>query len=191
MTRSRFLEEAANLVLKIALDLDQQCPACQKRPKRVAIESFGTHRLEPPVCMMRAMPAASMRLLLLICILSTALAWCARCRSPAGKAACSSIATLPSVLSHERNRLSRWSRHYALWPLSGRDRGHGRSCEHCRDLRGGANQLPPRGAAMPQRLVAGGAQLRPCSQAVPISKRSGRRCSPSATTNICGGRSPS
>ena len=71
----KILEEAANLVLKIALDLDQQCPACQKRHNRVAIESFGTHRLEPPVCMMRAMPAASMRLLLLICILSTALAW--------------------------------------------------------------------------------------------------------------------
>ena len=43
----------------------------------------------------------------------------------------------------------------------------------------------------PSELVAGGAQLRPFSQAVPISKRSGRRCSPSGTTNICGGRSPS
>ena len=69
---TKILEEAADLVLKIALDLDQQCPACQKRPNRVAIESFGTNQ---PVCMMRAMPAASLRLLLLICILSTALAW--------------------------------------------------------------------------------------------------------------------
>src|SRR5262249_2933277 len=31
--------------------------------------------LNQPVCMMRAMPAASLRSLLLICILSTALAW--------------------------------------------------------------------------------------------------------------------
>jgi TRAP-type mannitol/chloroaromatic compound transport system substrate-binding protein len=61
-----------------------------------------------------------------------------------------------------------------------------------------------------KRLVAGGAQLRPFPQPVmdaslraaldvyaevsrtmPTSRRCGKRCSPSATTNIFGGRSPS
>ena len=44
---TKILEEAADLILKIALNLDQQCPACQERPNRVAIEIFDAHRLEP------------------------------------------------------------------------------------------------------------------------------------------------
>jgi hypothetical protein len=41
----------------------------------VAIEVLDGTSLNQPVCMMRAMPAASLRSLLLICILGTALAW--------------------------------------------------------------------------------------------------------------------
>ena len=43
--------------------------------------------LNQPVCMMRAIPIASLRSLLLICILSTALAWRASIQIPAGQAA--------------------------------------------------------------------------------------------------------
>ena len=32
------LQKAANMVLEIALDLDQQCPARQQRPDRVAVD---------------------------------------------------------------------------------------------------------------------------------------------------------
>src|ERR1700683_102863 len=41
------LEQAADLVLKIALDLDQQRPARQERLDRVAVEVLDAHLLEP------------------------------------------------------------------------------------------------------------------------------------------------
>src|SRR5258706_623543 len=41
------LEQAADLVLEIALDLDQQRPARQQRPNRVAIEVLDAHLLKP------------------------------------------------------------------------------------------------------------------------------------------------
>src|SRR5262249_29981603 len=41
------LEQAADLVLEIALDLDQQRSARQQRPNRVAIEVLDAHRLKP------------------------------------------------------------------------------------------------------------------------------------------------
>src|SRR5712675_975915 len=41
------LEQAADLVLEITLDLDQQCPARQQRPNRVAIEVLDAHLLKP------------------------------------------------------------------------------------------------------------------------------------------------
>jgi hypothetical protein len=68
------LEKAANMVLEIALDLDQQRPAGQQRPDRVAVDILNCTSLNQPVCMIRAIPIASLRSLLLICILSTALA---------------------------------------------------------------------------------------------------------------------
>src|SRR6516165_5894931 len=41
------LEQAADLVLEITLDLDQQRPARQQRPNRVAIEVLDAHLLKP------------------------------------------------------------------------------------------------------------------------------------------------
>src|SRR6516162_6490121 len=41
------LEQATDLVLEIALDLDQQRPARQQRPNRVAIEVLDAHLLKP------------------------------------------------------------------------------------------------------------------------------------------------
>ena len=41
------LEKAANMVLEIALDLDQQRPAGQQRPDRVAVDILDVHLLEP------------------------------------------------------------------------------------------------------------------------------------------------
>src|SRR6476660_4413164 len=41
------LKKAANMVLEIALDLDQQRPAGQKRPDRVAVDILDVHLLEP------------------------------------------------------------------------------------------------------------------------------------------------
>src|SRR5260370_30633082 len=41
------LEQAGNLVLEIALDLDQQSSARQQRPNRVAIEVLDAHLLKP------------------------------------------------------------------------------------------------------------------------------------------------
>ena len=41
------LQKTANMVLKIALDLDQQCSAGQQRPDRVAIDILDVHLLEP------------------------------------------------------------------------------------------------------------------------------------------------
>src|SRR5947209_19391727 len=41
------LEQAADLVLEITLDFDQQCPARQQRPNRVAIEVLDAHLLKP------------------------------------------------------------------------------------------------------------------------------------------------
>src|SRR5262249_15820680 len=41
------LEQATDLVLNIALDLDQQRPARQQRPNRVAIEVLDAHLLKP------------------------------------------------------------------------------------------------------------------------------------------------
>ena len=72
---AEILEKAADMVLEIALDLHQQGPARQQRSDRVAVDILDVHLLEPAVCIMRAIPIASLRSLLLICILSTALAW--------------------------------------------------------------------------------------------------------------------
>ena len=69
------LKQATDLVLEIALDLDQQRPARQRCLDPWLSRSMTRTSLNQPVCMMRAMPAASLRSLLLICILSTALAW--------------------------------------------------------------------------------------------------------------------
>src|SRR5207344_1740608 len=41
------LQKAANMVLEIALDLDQQRPAGQQRPDRVAVDILDVHLLEP------------------------------------------------------------------------------------------------------------------------------------------------
>src|SRR6266516_2146048 len=41
------LEQATDLVLEITLDLDQQGPARQQRPNRMAIEVLDAHLLEP------------------------------------------------------------------------------------------------------------------------------------------------
>src|SRR5262245_3357651 len=41
------LEQATDLVLEITLDLDQQRPARQQRPNRVAIDIFDAHLLKP------------------------------------------------------------------------------------------------------------------------------------------------
>src|SRR4030095_5987299 len=41
------LEQATDLVLEITLDLDQQRPARQQRPNRVAIDMFDAHLLKP------------------------------------------------------------------------------------------------------------------------------------------------
>src|SRR5262249_49993359 len=54
--KTEVLEKAADLVLEIPFDLDQQRSAGQQRPNRVAIEIFDAHLLKPAGCMMRAMP---------------------------------------------------------------------------------------------------------------------------------------
>ena len=41
------LEEAADLVLEVTLDLDQQRPAHQKRLDQVAVDILNAHLLEP------------------------------------------------------------------------------------------------------------------------------------------------
>src|SRR6478609_1927868 len=41
------LQKAANMVLEIALDLDQQRPAGQQRPDRVAVDILDVHLFEP------------------------------------------------------------------------------------------------------------------------------------------------
>src|ERR1700686_2134963 len=69
------LQKAANMVLEVALDLDQQRPARQQRPDRVAVDILDVHLLEPAGLHDAGNPIASLRSLLLICILSTALAW--------------------------------------------------------------------------------------------------------------------
>jgi hypothetical protein len=43
---TKIFEQAADLVLKIALDLHQQRSAGQQRPNRVAVEVFDAHLLE-------------------------------------------------------------------------------------------------------------------------------------------------
>ena len=63
------------MVLEIALNLDQQRPTGQQRPDRVAVDILDVPLFEQPVCMMQAIPIASLRSFLLICILSKALAW--------------------------------------------------------------------------------------------------------------------
>ena len=73
--QAEVFEKAASMVLEIALDPDQQRPARQQRPDRVAVDILDGTSSNQPVCMMRAIPIASLRSLLLICILSTALAW--------------------------------------------------------------------------------------------------------------------
>src|SRR5204863_5168488 len=45
--QTKVLKKAADLVLKVTLDLDQQCSACQERPDRVAVEILDAHFLEP------------------------------------------------------------------------------------------------------------------------------------------------
>jgi hypothetical protein len=47
MTRPNVFEKAADLVLEITLDLDQQRPARQQRPDRVAIDILDAHLLKP------------------------------------------------------------------------------------------------------------------------------------------------
>src|SRR5271170_5946865 len=44
---TKVLEQTADLVLEITLDLDQQCPARQQRSDRVAVEILDVHLLEP------------------------------------------------------------------------------------------------------------------------------------------------
>src|SRR6185369_2303587 len=41
------LQKAANMVLEITLDLDQQRPTGQQRPDRVAVDSLDVHLFEP------------------------------------------------------------------------------------------------------------------------------------------------
>src|SRR5262249_36580536 len=45
--KTEILEKAADLVLEIPFDLDQQRPARQQRPNRVAIEVLDAHLLKP------------------------------------------------------------------------------------------------------------------------------------------------
>ena len=44
---AEIFEKAANMVLEITLDLDQQRPAGQQRPDRVAVDILDMHLLEP------------------------------------------------------------------------------------------------------------------------------------------------
>ena len=44
---AEIFEKAANMVLEITLDLDQQRPAGQQRPDRVALDILDMHLLEP------------------------------------------------------------------------------------------------------------------------------------------------
>src|SRR5262245_32376318 len=71
---AEILEQATDLVLEIALDLDQQCSAHQCAFTKWLSIALTRTSLNQPICMMRAIPAASLRSLLLICILSTAFA---------------------------------------------------------------------------------------------------------------------
>ena len=45
--KTEVLQQAPNMVLEIALDLDQQRPAGQKRPDRVTVDILDVHLLEP------------------------------------------------------------------------------------------------------------------------------------------------
>src|SRR6266446_980504 len=47
ITRPTFLSRPRIWVLEITLDFDQQCPARQQRPNRVAIEDLDAHLLKP------------------------------------------------------------------------------------------------------------------------------------------------
>ncbi len=44
---TEILEQATDLVLEIALDLDQQRPICQQSSDRVVVEILDAHLLEP------------------------------------------------------------------------------------------------------------------------------------------------
>src|SRR5215475_4842627 len=72
---TKVLEEAADLVLKITLDLTSNARLASSALTEWLSRSLTRTSLNQPVCMMRAIPAASLRSLLLICILSTAWAW--------------------------------------------------------------------------------------------------------------------
>jgi hypothetical protein len=84
--QAQVFQQTTDLVLQIALHLDQQRAAHQKRTQCMTIE--------PLDCMIRAMPKASLRSLLLICIFKAAFA-CLASMQITG----SSI-LLSSVLSH-------------------------------------------------------------------------------------------
>ena len=71
---TKVLEEAADLVLKIMLDLTSNARLASSALTEWLSRSLTRTSLNQPVCMMRAMPSASLRSLLLTCILSTALA---------------------------------------------------------------------------------------------------------------------
>ena len=72
--QAEIFEKATNMVLEIALDLDQQRRLASSALTEWLSISLTCTFLNQPVCMMRAIPIASLRSLLLICILSTALA---------------------------------------------------------------------------------------------------------------------
>ena len=45
--KTEVLQKATDMVLKIALDLDQQRPACQQRSDRMAVDILDVHLFEP------------------------------------------------------------------------------------------------------------------------------------------------
>ena len=57
--KTEVLEKATDLVLEVTLDLDQQRPARQERLTEWLSRSLTRTSLNQPVCMMRAIPAAS------------------------------------------------------------------------------------------------------------------------------------
>src|SRR5689334_650626 len=73
--KTKVLEQTTDLVLKIALDLDQNARLASSALTAWLSRSLTCTSLNQPVCMMRAMPAASLRSFLLTCIFSTAFAW--------------------------------------------------------------------------------------------------------------------
>jgi hypothetical protein len=66
---------ALALEAQISLDLDEQRSADEEGFDRVTMRSLTRTSLYHPHCMMHAMPTASLRSLLLICILRAAFAW--------------------------------------------------------------------------------------------------------------------